>query len=85
MGHIVPPVRRPVVPQRKIQMSREQRRMEWIGAGAVDDKILAPAVEDVAVRIGEVEGHVNVELLGARLIAERLSQGPADDRKEVLR
>ena len=39
-------------------------------AGAVDDDVLAPAVEDVAVRVGEGDVDVDLEFLRPRLIAK---------------
>ena len=55
---------------REIDLAGEQGRVEGVGPRAVDDDVPAPAVEDVAVRVGEVVGDVHLELLGARLVAE---------------
>ncbi len=38
---------------RILQVAGEEGGVVGLGAGAVDDDVLAPAVEDVAVRIGE--------------------------------
>ena len=73
-------LRRPVVPQRVVQVSGEQRGMVRLGARAIDDDVLAPAVEDVAVRVGEAEIHVHVELLRARLVAVDAGVGVAHRR-----
>ena len=54
---------------RVIDLAGKQGRVVRDGAGAVDHDVLAPAVKDVAVRVGEAVGHVGVELLGARLVA----------------
>ena len=53
-----------------VEVAGEQRAVIRLGAGAVDDDVLAPAVEDVAVRVGEAVGDVDLELLRARLVAE---------------
>ena len=64
----------------KVEVAGEQRAVIRVGAGAVDDDVLAPAVEDVAVRVGEAVGDVDVELLGARLVAEDAGVGVAHRR-----
>ena len=54
--------------------------MVRLGAGAVVNDVLAPAVPNVAVRIGEAGGNVDVEFLGARLVAEYRPIGAANRR-----
>ena len=46
-------------------MAGEQRGVVRVGAGAVVDEVLAPAVEDVAVGVGEAVGDVALDLAGA--------------------
>src|SRR5262249_57270901 len=62
--------RRTGVLLRMLQVAGEQSAVIRIGAGAVVDEILAPAVPNVAVRVGEAVGDVHVEFLTARLVAE---------------
>ena len=64
-------LRRAAVLLREVELAGEQGAVIRIGAGAVDDDVLAPAVEDVAVRVGEAVGDVDLELLRPRLIADR--------------
>ena len=68
-------LRRRGVLVRKIDVAGEQGRVIGIRAGAVDDDVLPPVVEDVAVRIGEAVGDVDVELLRARLVAKHAGVG----------
>src|SRR5439155_3002676 len=54
---------------RVIDMSRESRRVVIHVPRPVRDKILTPAIEDMAMRIGERIGDIHLELLSPRLIA----------------
>ena len=65
-------------------MAREQSAVGGDGPGAVDHDVLAPAVEGVAVRVGEAERDVDVELLRLRLVAED-PRVRAADRRAVRR
>ena len=63
-------LRRAVVLVRVIELAGEQRAVERVGSRAVHDDVLTPGVEDVPVRIGEAECHIDVGLLGARLVTK---------------
>ena len=63
-------LRRMGVAQGKRHVPREQGGVVRVGAGAIVDEVLAPAIPDVAVRVGKAGGHVDVELLRARLVAK---------------
>ena len=65
---------------RKIDVAGEQGRVIGIRAGAVDDDVLPPVVEDVAVRIGEAVGNIDVELLRPRLVAKHAGVGQPQRR-----
>ena len=69
---------------RVVDVAREQRAVGGDRAGAVDHDVLAPAVEGVAVGVGEAVGDVNLELLRLRLVAED-PRVRAADRRAVRR
>ena len=54
-GSLLVDLRRPAVLLREIELAGEQRGVIRHGPRAVDDDVLAPAVEDVAVRVGETD------------------------------
>src|SRR5439155_3065241 len=53
-----------------VEVAGDQGGIVGIGASAVVDDILAPAVENVAMRVGEAVGDVDIELLRPRLVAK---------------
>src|SRR5205823_1606921 len=74
-GALLVQLRRLRVLLRVLQVAGDQRRVIRVGAGAVVDVVLAPAAEDVAVRVGERVGDVDLALLRARLVAEGAGVG----------
>ena len=54
----------------KVEVAGEQQRVSRLRSGSVPDDVLTPAFKDVAVRIGETERDIDVDLLRARLVAE---------------
>src|SRR5262249_22043829 len=73
-------LRRSVMLERVIQMAGEESAMIRVGPGAVVDDVLAPAVPDMAMRISERIGYIDIEFLRARLIAENAGIGAANRR-----
>ena len=53
-----------------LEVAGERRRVVIHVARAVGHEVLAPAIEGVAVRVGEAVGDVDLELLRPRLVAE---------------
>ena len=73
-------LRRAAVLARVLDVTGEQGGVVRLGAGAVDDDVPAPAVEGVAVRVGEAEADVDVELLRAGVVAVDAGVGAAARR-----
>src|SRR5205823_4630144 len=74
-GSLLVDLRRVGVLHRVVHAAGEESAVVRLGAGAVVDEILAPAVPDVAVRVGERMADVDLELLRPRLVAEDAGVG----------
>src|SRR6185437_16723117 len=72
--------RRAAVLLREVQQAGEQNAVIRNSTGAVHDNVLGPIVEDVTVRVGEAERHINVCPLLARFVAEDRAIGYAARR-----
>src|SRR4029077_18359477 len=68
-------LRRRLVLLRERQVAREKRPVIWVRASAVNDDVLHTPIEYVAVRVGEAERDVDVELLRSRFVAEHAAVG----------
>src|SRR5438552_18459675 len=60
------------------RLDGKEGAMIGIGSRAIDHDILAPLVEDVAMRVGEAEVDIGLELLRAGLITINAGVGIAD-------
>ena len=54
---------RPIVLVGMLQPAGKQRGVIGVRSGAIDHDVLAPAIEDMAVRVGEAVGNVYFKLL----------------------
>ena len=63
-----------------VEIHGDQAALIRVGAGAIDDDVLPPAVEGVPVRVGEAEASVGVELLRPRFVAEDAGVGATHGR-----
>src|SRR6185436_13525077 len=79
-GPLLIDLRRTAVLRRVFDVAGEEGGVVRLRAGAVGDDVLAPAVEDVAVRVGEPERDIGVELVSPRLVAEDAGVGDAHRR-----
>ena len=78
--HLAGPRRLGRFHRRVVLLRRQRGPVVRLAAGAVEDDVVAPVIEDVAVRVGEVHRDVGLELERPRLEAEHAAVGLAHRR-----